>query len=157
MAKDYLKLIQGLKKKLGTELGRLENQRNSLDERISDIRQAIGASDVLAPARKERKPRRGGSRGRRIGVKRMGRPPGTATKAESRIGRRGKRIRNEMSLREAVLQVTQGKSLTRHEILKGVQDLGFKFQTKDPLNSLGTVLYGKKPKFVNKDGKFSQK
>lgn len=67
------------------------------------------------------------------------------------------RARNEMSLKEAVVQVTEGKTLTKHEILDAVLALGYKFSTDDPLNSLGVILYGKKPKFKNDHGKFSLK
>ena len=65
------------------------------------------------------------------------------------------RAHNEMSLKEAVLKVIEGKALTKHEILDGVMALGYAFSTDDPLNSLGVVLYGKNPKFKNVHGKFS--
>lgn len=65
------------------------------------------------------------------------------------------RVRNEMSLREAVSRVIAGKAMTKHEILDGVMKLGYQFSTDDPLNSLGVILYGKKPKFKNVHGKFS--
>ena len=65
------------------------------------------------------------------------------------------RVRNEVSLKEAVLQVIEGKSMTKHEILDAVLALGYQFSTDDPLNSLGVILYGKKPKFKNDHGKFS--
>ncbi len=65
------------------------------------------------------------------------------------------RARNELSLKEAVLKVIEGKALTKHEILDAVLALGYHFSTDDPLNSLGVILYGKKPKFKNDHGKFS--
>jgi len=65
------------------------------------------------------------------------------------------RARNELSLKEAVLKVIEGKSMTKHEILDAVLGLGYVFSTDDPLNSLGVILYGKKPKFKNDHGKFS--
>jgi hypothetical protein len=40
-------------------------------------------------------------------------------------------------------------------VLAAVQKLGYQFTTANPLNSVKTVLYGKKPKLSNKDGKFS--
>lgn len=67
----------------------------------------------------------------------------------------GGRPRNELSLKDAVLKVIEGKSLTKHEILDAVLALGYTFSTDDPLNSLGVILYGKKPKFKNEHGKFS--
>jgi hypothetical protein len=65
------------------------------------------------------------------------------------------RVRNEMSLKDLVLKVIDGKSLTKHEILDAVLSQGYQFSTDDPLNSLGVILYGKKPKFKNNGGKFS--
>jgi hypothetical protein len=65
------------------------------------------------------------------------------------------RVRNELSLKDAVLQVIESKSMTKHEILDAVLALGYQFSTDDPLNSLGVILYGKKPKFKNDHGKFS--
>jgi hypothetical protein len=65
------------------------------------------------------------------------------------------RVRNEMSLKDAVLKVTEGKAMTKHEILDAVLALGYQFSTDDPLNSLGVILYGRKPKFKNEGGRFS--
>lgn len=67
------------------------------------------------------------------------------------------RARNEMSLKETVLKVIEGKSLTKHEILDAVLASGYQFTTDDPLNSLGVILYGKSPKFKNDKGRFSAK
>jgi hypothetical protein len=65
------------------------------------------------------------------------------------------RVRNELSLKEAVMKVIEGKALTKHEILDGVLRLGYQFSTDDPLNSLGVILYGRSPKFKNENGRFS--
>jgi hypothetical protein len=65
------------------------------------------------------------------------------------------RVRNEMSLKEAVLKVISGRRLTKHEILDAVLATGYQFSTDDPLNSLGVILYGKNPKFTNEAGRFS--
>lgn len=65
------------------------------------------------------------------------------------------RVRNEMSLKEAVLKVVEDKALSKHEILDAVLRMGYQFSTDDPLNSLGVILYGKNPKFKNDGGKFS--
>jgi hypothetical protein len=65
------------------------------------------------------------------------------------------RVRNELSLKEAVMKVIEGKALTKHEILDAVLRMGYQFSTDDPLNSLGVILYGKNPKFKNEGGKFS--
>lgn len=67
------------------------------------------------------------------------------------------RVRNELSLKEAVLKVIDGKALSKHDILNSVLSLGYQFSTDDPLNSLSVILYGKSPKFKNDNGKFSLK
>lgn len=74
---------------------------------------------------------------------------------DGRVGpRTGTRNRNAISLRDAVIEVVKPGSLTKDEILKGVEDLGYKFATSDPMNSLGVILYGKNPKFSNEGGRF---
>lgn len=70
------------------------------------------------------------------------------------IRRPRKRIKNPISLRAAVNEVTKAKALTKKEILAEVGKLGYKFAASDPVNSLNTILYGK-PKFKNNNGKFS--
>ncbi len=64
-----------------------------------------------------------------------------------------RRARNEMSLKEAALKVASGKPLTKQEIMDGILKLGYKFSTKDPMNSLNVVLYSGKT-FKRADGKF---
>ena len=64
------------------------------------------------------------------------------------------RVRNEISLLDAVRKALDGKNLTKHEILDDVLRMGYQFSTSDPLNSLGVVLYGKKPKFKRIGSKF---
>ena len=78
-------------------------------------------------------------------------PTGTGAPSQ----RSGRRKRNELSLRDAIVQVTSAKPLTKEDVLEAVQKLGYEFSTAKPLNSVSTVLYGKKPKFTKKDGKFS--
>lgn len=68
--------------------------------------------------------------------------------------RRGKRARNEMSMKEATVKALAGKPLTRTELLQAVMKLGYKFTAKNPLNSLSTLLYSDKS-IKNTDGKFS--
>jgi hypothetical protein len=71
----------------------------------------------------------------------------------AKVRRGGKRAKNEMSLRDAVLAVTKSRPLARQEILVGVQNLGYVFSAKDPLNSLSTLLYTDKG-IKNYGGKF---
>lgn len=68
---------------------------------------------------------------------------------------RKKRGRGDISLKAAVLQMTKSKPLTKQEILDGARKLGWKTTSKNPLNLLNPLLYGKNPKFKNQGGKFS--
>ena len=67
------------------------------------------------------------------------------------------RTRNKLSLKKTVLQVLDGKSMSKEQILDAVLRAGYVFSTNDPMNSLGVILYGKKPKFKKNDGRFSLK
>ena len=78
-----------------------------------------------------------------------------AAPREKRAARGGRSRGGSPSLRELVLQVTTARALKKEEILEAIKQAGYKFTTKNPLNSLGTILYGKNPKFKNEDGRFS--
>jgi hypothetical protein len=79
--------------------------------------------------------------------------PAPSLKVGTRRGRG--RASGGLSLRDAVLQVTARGPLSKEEILNGVKQLGYRFSTSNPLNSLGVILYGKSPKFKNDVGRFS--
>lgn len=64
------------------------------------------------------------------------------------------RIDNPMSLREAVIKACS-EPRTKVEVLQEVQRLGYRFVTKNPLNSIGVILYGRNPRLKNRNGKFS--
>lgn len=64
------------------------------------------------------------------------------------------RVQNKLSLRDAILQATARKPLTKAEILEAIDKLGYKFNTNNPLNSLSSVLYGDKKEFHNVGGRF---
>ena len=110
----------------------LEAERARLSARLVEIEGALGTFAAAAPA------------------KTAGKSAKLAVAPASR-----KRAQNELSLKEAVIKALEKKPLTKAEILEGVQKVGYKFTAKNPTNSLNTLLYGKKPKFKNEDGKFS--
>lgn len=61
-----------------------------------------------------------------------------------------------MSMREAVTRVLKKGPMDRRQILEMVQRLGYTFRSKDPLNSLGVMLYNNKKIFKSKErGLFS--
>ena len=61
-----------------------------------------------------------------------------------------------MTLREAVTKAVSSRSLTRREILQEVQNLGYRFKSKNPGKSLDVFLYGTGKHLFNRvDGKFA--
>ncbi|HTH50013.1 MAG TPA: hypothetical protein VMB21_21045 [Candidatus Limnocylindria bacterium] len=108
----------------------LEAKRTALLSEVADIEAALGSLGVAAPSKGKAR---------------------TAVTARPQ----GKRAKNELSLKEAVIQALGQSSLGKDDILSAIKKLGYKFSAKNPTNSLNTVLYGKKPKFKNVDGKFS--
>ena len=110
----------------------LEQERSELETRLREIEAVLGGTMEIAP-------------------------PTALTAPEPKVPApapaRSRRLKNPMSLREAIIQVTSKKPLTKQEIRDAVERLGYRFTGKDPMNSIEVVLYGKK--FVRKDGKFS--
>jgi hypothetical protein len=112
----------------------LLKEKNNLEVRLREISQAL---DQTAPT-----------------TSTVSADAGAGT-SPARRGRRKRGGGGGLSLRDAVLQVASGTPLTKEEILQRVQSLGYRFSTKNPLNSLGVILYGKNPKFRNDGGRFS--
>jgi hypothetical protein len=110
----------------------LIQEKAKLETRLGEINQALGGSAPTAGTKSSAT---------------------TASVPAVRQGRRGRR--GTISLREAVLQSTEKSPLTKEEILDRVKALGYRFQTNNPLNSLGVILYGKNPRFKNEGGRFS--
>ena len=108
----------------------LETERTKIIARLQAINAALGSAPApsAAPAVAEGKPAK---------VK------------------RAPYAKNELTLREAIQKVTIRKALTKDEIYEAVKKLGYVFTTKKPLNSINALIYGKRPKFKNSDGKFS--
>jgi hypothetical protein len=107
----------------------LTDEKRQLEARLAELNQVLGsASDLPSPsatAQAVTAPRRGRGRGQ-----------------------------NALSMREAVLNALSKGPLARKEIVKAVEDLGYVFQTKNPLNSIGSILYGKNTPVKSKDGKY---
>jgi hypothetical protein len=111
----------------------LLEEKSKLEARLSEINQVLGSDEVASSA-----------------------PPkaATAPKPAGRAGGRGRRGGNKMSLREAIVQALAKGPMNRQELVDAVKDLGYVFNTKDPANSMGVILYGKKSPFKKQDGKF---
>lgn len=122
----------------------LVQEKKELEERLKQIEQALSGSVVSAP-----KP---GRVAKATAPEEEAKAPGRKVR-----GVRGKRAKNKMSLKEAVILVTKDGPLNKHDILDRVQkDAGYKFSASNPINSLNQILYNKKL-FVNEGGKFSPK
>jgi len=129
MKRDPLKQFVALRESLLARQAQLQAELKGINEALGVATATVAAVTSIAAAP-----------GRR-----PGRPPGPR--------RGGKRAKNEMSLREAVLTVTKSKALPKAEILAAVGKLGYVFSAKDPMNSLNTFLYTDK-RIKNYDGKF---
>lgn len=68
--------------------------------------------------------------------------------------KRSKPKRNEMSLKDAVIKITSQNPMTKNEILRELDKMGYVFSSATPINSLNATLYSK-GHFVNNRGHFS--
>jgi len=64
---------------------------------------------------------------------------------------KGARKQNALSLKEVISKALTGGALDRKAILEAVKNLGYKFSTNNPLNSLTVSLYTHKG--IHKNGK----
>jgi hypothetical protein len=104
----------------------LVQERGNLQKRLQEIDRVLGGREVSPPAI----------------------PRGTIA--------RSKRLKNALSLREAVAKAVGKKPLSKDEILAGVQKLGYRFGGKAPIKSLEVFLYTAGKKTLRRvNGKFA--
>lgn len=140
ISNDPLKQFTALKASMQAERTRLVARLAELDQALGIINSSAAPAPVAAAAKAVKGPK----------VKAAGKPGRPAGKPA------GKRVKNELSLKEAVLKVLAAGPLSKEQILAAVAKLGYQFNAGKPINSLNTLLYGsKKPKFKNTDGAFS--
>jgi hypothetical protein len=138
MKNDKLKQFVSLREQLLRDKADLEARLSQINKALGAVTGAAAAPVVAsAPVAK---------RGRKPSA-----PKAATAPAAKPAGR--KRAQNSVSLREAVLNATKAKPLSRQEILAAVQSAGYIFTAKDPLNSLSTLLYTDKG-IKNHGGKF---
>src|SRR5436189_5927494 len=107
----------------------LTQERDTVSRRLAQINEALGElpspsqSAVRGVTEQRSAPARSA---RRTGGRQAGHGGGGGT-----------------SLREHVLTVLREGAKTKEEVLAAVQRRGYRFQTSNPLNSLGVILYGK--------------
>lgn len=75
------------------------------------------------------------------------------------VVRNGASHGRDMSLKDAIAQVTAHKALSKKEIYEAVKGIGYRFTTAKPLSSINSLLYSKtgKAAFTRQDGKFAPK
>ncbi len=67
---------------------------------------------------------------------------------------RGRRKGNAMTMRDAVIQALSKGPVARKDLVAAVEAVGYKFKTRKPLNSIGSILYARNTPVRSKDGKF---
>jgi hypothetical protein len=133
MRLDPLKQYARLHQQLVEEKGKLEDRLREINDVLGEAGKSSAAAAPDEPAA-ERAP---------------------AFPTARRGGRRGRPSQNKLSLRDAIVQALAHGPMNRKELVKAVEDLGYVFNTKDPANSMGVILYGKKSPFKNEKGTFS--
>ena len=91
-------------------------------------------------------------------VNRRGRPVGKISKkVKLKTAKKTavKRLKNKLSLKEVVLNVTKGKRLDAKQIFDAACKAGHKFSGKNLMNSIRVLLYTNKKLFKNNKGKFT--
>jgi hypothetical protein len=116
----------------------LTEEQSELQTRLNEINQVLG--NETAPSQASR-------------VSSILEAPSAPSRPVVRRGRKPK-AENTMSMREAVLKALSTGPLARNELVEAVENVGYVFTTKNPLNSIGSVLYGKKTPVKSRGGKF---
>ena len=122
---------------------KLLDTREELLEKLREIDRLLGSSgDIEAVQAVSSKK----------SAKKPGRKPGRkASKKASSSAAKGARKQNAMSLKEVISKALTVGALDRKAILEAVKNLGYKFSTNNPLNSLTVSLYTHKG--IHKNGK----
>jgi hypothetical protein len=149
MKNDKLKQFVSLREQLLRDRAELEARLADINRALGAVSSAVASTPAPAPAPAAVVPVVPAKRGRKKKSAKVEAPVVARSPKPAKAGK----VKNKLSLREAVLTVTKAKALTRQEILSGVQKLGYVFKAKDPLNSLSTLLYTDKG-IKNVGGKF---
>lgn len=119
----------------------LLREREAIQKRLQLINAALGGATTSSPA-----------------VPTVAAPKAASAKSTARLPRRvsAPRSNNALSIREAITKVTAKQPMNVRDIVNAVQKIGYKFQSSNPINSVGAYLYGANGKkhFKRTDGKF---
>jgi hypothetical protein len=96
----------------------LLNEKAHLEARLKEIQSALGGTPSVSAT-----------------------PTKPSTSSLPPKKKRGARLANTMSLHEAVNKAVTAKPLTKAEILKAIDALGYKFSASNPMMSLNTLVY----------------
>ena len=123
----------------------LVKEKTALEQRLAIINKALGsiggAVSSASPVTK-------------VSVAVTAPKPGKPRKPGKRGGAR-QRLDNPMPLKQAIIQVTKAKPLTKDEILAAVLKLGYKFTGPNPMSSINVHLYTKGQFKKHSGGRFS--
>ena len=128
MNQDILQQYRALRKALETEKAAIIKRLANIEDALGEGSQTLGMRTAAAPKTKP---------------------------VRKAPGRRKARGKNKQTLREAVNGVLTGKALNKKQILDSLKSAGYVFSSKNPMNSLGVLLYTRKTEFKNNKGIFS--
>ena len=144
MSKDAVKLYKKAMVSLQREKLALEKELSSARAIISSAEKRLAEIDAAFSGSSS--------------VNRRGRPVGKISKkVKLKTAKKTavKRLKNKLSLKEVVLNVTKGKRLDAKQIFDAACKAGHKFSGKNPMNSIRVLLYTNKKLFKNNKGKFT--
>ena len=134
---------------------KLLDTREELLEKLREIDRLLGSSGdieaVQAVSSKKSAKKPGRKPGRKASTKTGRKTSSKASKKASSSAAKGARKQNALSLKEVISKALTGGALDRKAILEAVKNLGYKFSTNNPLNSLTVSLYTHKG--IHKNGK----
>ena len=134
---------------------KLLDTREELLKKLREIDRLLGSSGdieaVQAVSSKKSAKKPGRKPGRKASIKPGRKTSSKVSKKASSSAAKGARKQNALSLKEVISKALTGGSLDRKAILEAVKNLGYKFSTNNPLNSLTVSLYTHKG--IHKNGK----
>ena len=124
---------------------KLLDTREELLEKLREIDRLLGSSGdleaVQAVTAKKSAKKPGRKPGRKASTKTGTKTLSKASKKVSTSAVKGARKQNALSLKEVISKALTSGALDRKAILESVKNLGYKFSTNNPLNSLTVSLY----------------
>ena len=127
----------------------LLEEKEQLEQRLAQLTDAIQAPGKGKGKGKAKAKLSAGTRK----LKTAGRKGAGKAAKKAKTAKGGYVRKNMKPLSDYIYEATKDRALSRREILDEVVRLGYKFSSKDPLNSLSQTLYSS-GKFEKSNGKF---